>query len=171
MSFASLKGRGVDTRLDGTLAYIQKMHISINEHLNKLDSSLDVIEERFGHAQGAFNSLNRDVKALESKPDPVIPVVPSLQPIRADVAKLYVLVAALNEEMVKSHVSLNDEMIRSRNALQAVQDKYEQADSKIMARIDAIKIPVIPKIPSLRNTYMWLTALTVLNLVILYVKL
>ena len=148
MSFLTLKGRGPDERLDGTIKYVQNMHTQIEgridttveaikathditcDKIDGLNNQLKQLEEHKEYIHGIIHSLNRDVKKLESKPNPVIPIVPDLVPIRAEIR----LIRATIDEVILSH---NDEMAELWKNLQEIRTLRKEFNT----RIDAIKIP------------------------------
>jgi chromosome segregation ATPase len=134
MAFTTLKGKTPETaRVDGAIEYVRKMHERITERLEKIEADISSIEDRFERSQLVIHSLNKDVKALESIPPPVIPMVPDISPLRNKLA-------ALDNEMASSL----------------------SAYKKLVQRVDEIKIPEmpvmpeIPKAPSLVPIYLWL---------------
>jgi len=134
VAFTTLKGKTPETaRVDGAIEYVRKMHERITERLEKIEADIAGIEDRFDRTQLVIHSLNKDVKALESIPPPVIPMVPDIGPLRNKLS-------ALDNEMASSL----------------------SAYKKLVQRVDDIKIPEmpvipeIPKAPSLLPIYLWL---------------
>lgn len=148
MSFLTLKGRGPDERLDGTIKYVQTMHTDVTsridntveaikavhdvaeEKIGLLNSQIKALEDQHEYTTKVVYSLNRDVKKLESKPDPVIPIVPDLAPLRSEIK----LIRATIDEVIISH---NDEMTELWKNLQEIHSLRKDLNT----RIDAIKIP------------------------------
>lgn len=148
MSFLTLKGRGPDERLDGTIKYVQSMHTemagridttveaikavhdSTKDKISELNDQLKQLEEHKEYIHGVIHSLNRDVKKLESKPDPVIPIVPDIAPLRAEIK----LVRAVVDEVVISHHDEMTELWKNLQEIHAVRKDLSE-------RIAAIKIP------------------------------
>jgi hypothetical protein len=147
MAFTTLKGKTPETaRVDGAIEYVRKMNERLHARLEKIEADIVGIEDRFERTQLVIHSLNKDVKALESIPPPVIPIVPDVAPIRNRLR-------ALDNEMASSL----------------------SAFKNLVQRVDDIKIPempVIPKIPnvpSLLPLYLWVGTLSIANLITLWV--
>lgn len=148
MSFLTLKGRGPDERLDGTIKYVQSMHTEIagridttveaikavhdstKDKISELNDQLKQLEEHKEYIHGVLHSLNRDVKKLESKPDPVIPIVPDIAPLRSEIK----LVRAVVDEVVISHHGEMNELWKGLQEIHTVRKDLSE-------RIEAIKIP------------------------------
>lgn len=170
MSFITMKGRSPDNRLDGTIKYMQDMHVTItnridtaveairavhettSDKISELNDQIRQLEDQREYMQNVLHTLNRDVKKLESKPDPVIPLMPDLTPLRTEQR----LLRSVIDEVVISH---NNEMTELWKNLQEIHEVRSDLDK----RIDGIKIP------NLTPLYTLIAIITVLVGVALYV--
>lgn len=133
----SFRGQGQDKRLDTTHKYIQESNERIKNRIDtvvevceKLSEQIKTLQEQQEYVSNVVHSLNKDVKKLESKPDPVIPLMPDLTPMRSEVK----LIRATVDEVILSH---NDEMTELWKNLQEI----HHVRKDLLSKIEAIKIP------------------------------
>jgi chromosome segregation ATPase len=117
-------------RIDTTIEAIKAVHDSAQDKISELDEQLKQLEEHKEYIHGIIHSLNRDVKKLESKPDPVIPIIPDIAPLRSEIK----LVRTVIDEIVISHHGEMNELWKGLQEIHIVR-------KDLLDRVEAIKIP------------------------------